>query len=283
MNARELLEQPFGTISELVRLHAVARPQATALLDDDRRLDFAALDRAMDGIAASLRAEGVAPRETLAICAANSIEYGRLLLGAMRAGVVPALVPPTAAPAAIEAMIADSGARIVFREGDMARVVDWARRAPQAPDWQPAPGDAFNIIYSSGTTGLPKGIVQPLSMRWAHMKRGPAAGYAADSVTLIATPLYSNTTLVSFFPSLALGGAVVLMGKFDAAAYLERAERHRATHTMLVPVQYRRLMALPDFARYDLSSFRMKLSTSSHFPAELKREVLERWPGAINE
>ena len=283
MSPRELLEQPFGTVSDLIRLHARERPHAAALLDDERRFDYAAVDRAMDGIAASLRSEGVRARETLAICAANSIEYALLFLGAMRAGVVPALVPPGATPEAIEAMVADSGARIVFRETDMGRVLDWAQRAPGIGDWQPAPGDAFNIIYSSGTTGLPKGIVQPLSMRWAHMKRGPFAGYAPDSVTLIATPLYSNTTLVSVFPSLALGGAVALMGKFDAAAYLERAERHRATHTMLVPVQYRRIMALAEFGRFDLSSFRMKLSTSSHFPAELKRDVLERWPGGIIE
>jgi long-chain acyl-CoA synthetase len=88
---------------------------------------------------------------------------------------------------------------------------------------------------------------------------------------------------VAFFPSLALGGAVALMGKFDAAGYLERAERHGATHTMLVPVQYQRIMALADFGRYDLSRFRMKLSTSSHFSAELKRDVLQRWPGGLIE
>ena len=283
MNARELLEQPFGTISALVRLHARERPDAPALLDDERRLDYATVDRAMDAIAAALRSEGVEPRGTIAICAANSIEYGLLFLGALRAGVVPALVPPTATPQAIDAMIADCGAGRVFREEDMACVREWSGRAAAPVNWDATPGDAFNIIYSSGTTGSPKGIVQPLSMRWAHMRRGPAAGYAPDSLTLIATPLYSNTTLVSFFPSLALGGAVALMGKFEAAAYLERAERHRATHTMLVPVQYRRIMALPDFGRYDLASFRMKLSTSSHFPAELKREVLARWPGGIIE
>ena len=283
MNARELLDRPFGTISALVRQHARERPGATALLDDERRLDFGALDPAMDGIAAALRAEGVRAGEIIAICAPNSIEYALLFLGAMRAGAVPALIPPTATAQAIEAMVADCGARLVFREAGMERVRAWSRRDAAPVESPAAPGDAFNIIYSSGTTGTPKGIVQPLSMRWAHMRRGPAAGYAPDSLTLIATPLYSNTTLVSFFPSLALGGAVALMGKFDPAGYLERAERHRATHTMLVPVQYQRLMALPGFARYDLSSFRMKLSTSSHFAAALKADVLQRWPGGIIE
>src|SRR6185436_5948539 len=71
------------------------------------------------------------------------------------------------------------------------------------------------------------------------------------------------------------------MAKFDARRYLELAEKHRVTHTILVPVQYQRVMALPDFDRYDLSSFRVKRSTSAPFPAALKADVLRRWPGKL--
>ncbi|MBA2411908.1 MAG: AMP-binding protein, partial [Burkholderiaceae bacterium] len=145
------------------------------------------------------------------------------------------------------------------------------------------PESPFNIIYSSGTTGTPKGVVQPHVMRWMHMLRGTPYGYGPDAVTVLATPLYSNTTLVAFFPALGLGGTVVLMAKFDAAAYLALAERFRATHTMLVPVQYQRIMALPAFSRHDLSSFRMKFSTSAPFMASLKADVLARWPGGLIE
>jgi acyl-CoA synthetase (AMP-forming)/AMP-acid ligase II len=102
-------------------------------------------------------------------------------------------------------------------------------------------------------------------------------------VTLVATPLYSNTTLVAVVPTLAQGGCLVLCPKFDAAGYLSLAETHRATHTMLVPVQYQRLMALPGFDRHDLSSFRWKFSTSAPFQAPLKAQVLARWPGALVE
>ena len=112
-------------------------------------------------------------------------------------------------------------------------------------------------------------------MRWLQLTRAAATGYDAASVTLLSTPLYSNTTLVSFLPTLGFGGTAVLMEKFDAAGFLQLAERHRATHAMLVPVQYRRIMAVPDFDRYDLASFVMKLSTSAPFAADIKADVLQ--------
>ena len=159
---------------------------------------------------------------------------------------------------------------------------------PRSSGARPAPVDIepqlpFNIIYSSGTTGTPKGIVQPHGMRWTHVQRGAAYGYGPESVTLLATPLYSNTTLVVLFPTLACGGAVHLMAKFDAAEYLKLASDLRVTHTMLVPVQYQRIMARPDFDRHDLRSFHMKFCTSAPFGAALKADILKRWPGGLIE
>ncbi len=149
--------------------------------------------------------------------------------------------------------------------------------APQA-DWP------FNIIYSSGTTGTPKGIVQPHQMRWAHVARGENYGYGPQAVAMVATSLCSNTTLVSVFPCLAKGGTLVLTeGRFDPAAWLALAQEVRATHAMLVPVQYQRLMALPDFGRFDLASFQMKFCTSAPFAAPLKADILARWPGGLVE
>ena len=141
----------------------------------------------------------------------------------------------------------------------------------------------FNIIYSSGTTGTPKGIVQSHGMRFGHIGRAATMGYGPEAVTLLSTALYSNTTLVSFFPTLGLGGTVVLMKKFDAGGYLALAAKHRVTHTMLVPVQYQRIMAREDFGDYDLSSFVMKFCTSAPFSAALKADVLRRWPGGLIE
>jgi acyl-CoA synthetase (AMP-forming)/AMP-acid ligase II len=145
------------------------------------------------------------------------------------------------------------------------------------------PAMPFNIIYSSGTTGTPKGIVQSHEMRWSHTGRGGGLGYGPGSVTLLSTPLYSNTTLVSFFPTMGMGGAAVLMDKFDALGFLKLSHQHRVTHAMLVPVQYRRILEQPTFGDYDLSSFQMKFCTSAPFGAALKADILKRWPGGLIE
>jgi acyl-CoA synthetase (AMP-forming)/AMP-acid ligase II len=120
-------------------------------------------------------------------------------------------------------------------------------------------------------------------MRSLHITGARRLGYGPDSITLCSTPLYSNTTLVSFIPTLAWGGTVVLMPKFDTAGWLQQAQAHRVTHAMLVPVQYRRLLADPGFDAADLSSLQMKFCTSAPFAAELKAQVLNRMPGGLIE
>jgi long-chain acyl-CoA synthetase len=295
------------TLPALVAEWAAAQPTAPALVCGTRTLSWGALQQRVQQVAAALQQHGVLPRDAVALASANSIDAVVVMLGVLHAGAVVVPLAPSATPAQLAAMAADAGARCVFADAAVRAVAPpwfvptWAlddtgsaldawlaptpagapRPMPQPvhiePDW------AFNIIYSSGTTGTPKGIVQPHAMRWAHIQRAAAAGYRPGAVTLIATPIYSNTTLVCLIPTLAHGGCVVLCPKFDTVGYLQLAEQHRATHTMLVPVQYRRLMDCPEFGRFDLSRFETKLCTSAPFHAELKAEVLARWPGGLTE
>ncbi|SPD64807.1 Acyl-CoA synthetase (AMP-forming)/AMP-acid ligase II [Cupriavidus taiwanensis] len=296
-------------MSVLVREHAAQRPAQPALMHGERVLDYAGLDAAMDRIAAALARDGVRPGEAIAICAASSIEYAAVYLGAVRAGVVVAPLAPSSTPDSLAGMIADAGARILFTDASVTDVLAPVRaRLAGTPvvaldgsdagvpyaDWLAPAGTPvaepeirpelpLNIIYSSGTTGAPKGIVQSHGMRWAHVSRGAATGYGTHAITLLSTPLYSNTTLASFFPTIGLGGTAILMARFDAGQYLALAQRHRVTHTMLVPVQYQRLLAHPAFDQHDLSAFQHKFCTSAPCSPALKAEILRRWPGALTE
>ena len=301
---------PFDNLPALVAAQARNRPDATALVVGPQRLSYAALDALADRVAASLQRDGARPQEVVAVCGGSSVEYIALFLGALRAGLAVAPLAPGSTAAQLVSMALDAGARRFFVDGEVlaalqragvevpaalpiTRLDADAAQAPLAPWLLAAPARPtpvaidpawpFNLIYSSGTTGTPKGIVQSHAMRWAHIQRASISGYEASTVTLITTPLYSNTTLVAVIPTLAYGGCVVLMPKFDAGAYLQAAQAERVTHTMLVPVQYQRLMARPDFDQYDLSSFRMKLCTSAPFLAPLKADVLARWPGGLVE
>jgi len=303
-----ILTHGFHTLPELIRVHCAQRPRHIALRQDERTLDYGSLDELADRIAATLQRAGLVSGATIAICAAMSIEYAAVLVGALRAGMAVAPLAPSSTPASIASMVTDSAAGLLFLDASVANALELVSEristtrialddsgvAMRFQSWLAAPGtvpapvkaqpDApFNLIYSSGTTGTPKGIVQSNLMRWRQWQRAAAYDYQPDCVTIVATPLYSNTTLVSFLPTLAVGGTVVLMAKFDAKRFLEIAQKYRATTAMLVPVQYSRIMALPDFERFDLSGFRTKFCTSAPFPASLKRQVLQRWPGRLIE
>jgi len=298
-----VLAEPFGSFPTILRKWSQVQPDAIAMVDDIRDVTWAELIGEVERLAARLVETGLEPGQSVAILGASTVNYALVFLAAVRAGGVAAPLTTSASPDQLEGMARDSGARHLFIDegkaselgrdfmSDLIRIpledIDTWMALPgsRAPDVGPNPSDPFNIIYSSGTTGIPKGIVHSHQMRWLQFASTAFsyldAGFPVRS--LASTPLYSNTTMVGFLPVLLAGGTMRVMGKFDCARWLDHAQRDRTTLTMLVPVQYQRLMDHPGFDDHDLSSLKLKYCTSAPFSAELKTEVLDRMPGGLVE
>ena len=300
---------PTKTIVEVVRANAQAHPDKLALVCEGQQVNWGAFNTRINKIANLVLSMGVKKGDNIAIISPNSIPYAELFMGILRAGACVTPLSTMASPEALEKMLTDCGARAIFvakqyldlvhgfvTDLDIARfAIDFDDPAFDAfdaavvaaddtdPNIPLDMSDAFNLIYSSGTTGTPKGILHNHWMRAAQMDRVSPNGYDDNARTLLSTPLYSNTTIVSFLPTLYGGSTVYLMPKFDARGYLEIVEREKITHTMLVPVQYKRIMEIPDFDSFDLSSMRVKFSTSAPLRADVKADVLARFPGKLLE
>lgn len=299
----EKLNAEYGSFAAILDGWAKVQPDKIALRDEHQEISWSALAERIERLAARLIETGLQPAQSVAILGASTVNYALVFLAAVRAGGVAAPLTTSASPQQLKGMASDSGAKHVFIDaaktaelGDgflpeldhiaLETIDDWmAAPGTRTPAIEPEPATPFNIIYSSGTTGTPKGIVHSHQMRWRQFASTAGSYLSAglDVRSLASTPLYSNTTMVSFLATMLSGGTLTIMGKFDGARWLDLAQRHQITTTMLVPVQYQRLMEFDGFDDFDLSSLAIKYCTSAPFPADLKREVLSRMPGGLIE
>ncbi len=302
---------PQPLLPEIIRLHGRWRGVQTALIAPDETLDWATFDRRTEQVANGLVAAGCGAGARVGVVMNNCTATVEVIVGAMKAGAIVAPLNTSVADDAIAAMLADAGATAIFATSDQRarigakalaaarlRVVagadaeeGWicydAWRDAQAPDFASiavVASDVCNIIYSSGTTGQPKGIVHTHGSRldWTH-DLAHALRYHSASRLLIATGLYSNITWAGMLPTLMLGGTLIVRPAFDAADVLRTMSRERITHTSMVPVQYQRLLEHADFALSDRGSMQAMMCCGAPLPLQVKEALFEHFDCGVIE
>lgn len=298
-------DAPAPLLPEILALHGRWLGAKPALICDNEELSWAEFDRATNRIANGLRALGVARGDRIAVLMRNSLEMVEVMFGALKCGAAVVPLNTSVADAAVRAMIEDCGAAIVAASDEHCARVDalrpalsgvrhflganapahgWLEVATLRDSQADSPvvielrdDDLCNIIYSSGTTGLPKGIVHTHRRRldWAY-DLAVALRYHGGAVTLCSLGLYSNISWVGLLCTFLAGGTVIVARSFEARAVLELIAHRRITHTSMVPVQFQRLVTEPGFERFDLGSLQAVMCCGSPLAVELKCTLLER-------
>ena len=298
---------PEPLLPDLIARHGKWRGARVALVEGQRRLTWAEFERATAQVANGLLAQGLERGDRIAVLMDNSLELALLLFGILRSGCVAVPLNVSISDAAVAGMIEDAAARAVFASGAHCARIDalavgspqvraalrFGHLGPGAP-WQEfepwragqptssptaaiRPDDICNIIYSSGTTGVPKGIVHSHRCRlnWA-VDLALALRYRSDCVTLCSLGLFSNISWVAMLATVLVGGTVVLMPAFEARAALTLIETEGITHGTFVPLQLERLLALADLERYRLDSLDTIMCCGSPLRLDVKREFPRR-------
>jgi acyl-CoA synthetase (AMP-forming)/AMP-acid ligase II len=261
----------------------------------ERTASFGQIDALADGIARGLMARGFAVGDRIALLAANSIDYVAAVLGIMRAGLVAVPVNFKFPAELVAFVLSDSGARLVFCDGERALqlpagvdAVDFADPAfkalvqpgPFIP-YEPSPADAALILYTSGSSGRPKGVrLSHASHLWVVRTR-QAATPLTDERALIAAPLYHMNALALVLLTLASHATAVLLPQFSAAAYVAAIDRHRCTWLTAVPPMIAMMLREKDaLARADLGSVRVVRMGSAPVSASLLQQIRQVLPNA---
>jgi long-chain acyl-CoA synthetase len=278
-----------------------------ALVTDRHRLDYAKLDRVADRLAGHLHRLGVARGDRVVLYLPNDREFVYALLAVLRLGAVAVPVNVREQRPELAFILAQCGAKgIVFDAALVDRLPPPAAglplsvrvsagpaggattldelletRSPVAPSADPREDEAAVILYTSGTTGRPKGaMLTHLNIVHSVLHYRTCMRLTAADRSLLAVPASHVTGLVAITLAMfAVGGCVITLREFKARAFLEVAARERMTHTLIVPAMYNLCLRDPDFDRFDLTAWRIGGFGGASMPEGTIRALSDKLPG----
>jgi long-chain acyl-CoA synthetase len=296
----------LGTVLEA---SAAARPEHPALIIGEQSMSYRELDRAARGVARALLDRGLAPGDHISVMIPNVPQFPVAYFGALYAGlaVVPLNILLTGeevayhiddseskllightqfeAPAVAGARAA--GVDVIWADGDDGHALMDLAKSARIEVVHPTPADSTAVIlYTSGTTGRPKGAElshSNLVMNCTNVM-SRLIGLQPDDVALATLPLFhSFGQSVVMNGTLAAGGTVVLLPRFTPQDVFELIQAHRVTFFAGVPTMYFGLLHHPDGDQYDVSSLRYALTGGAAMPVEVMNAFEERFPVKILE
>lgn len=255
-------------IGAMLAAARAANPAGDALVDGAVRLSHDALHARAGAVAAQLRGLGVAPGDRVAVLVGNRAGFVLGLLGAIRAGAIAVPIPVRSSAPETAFIIDDSGAKLtVCDEGTAALLPAGAPRlmaadlAESGDIEPPAPAeeDPAVILYTSGTTGRPKGaMLTHLNIVHSSLAYIDVFGLGPEDRTVVAVPASHVTGLIGgVFALLASGGGVAMQEKFEVEGFLTLAATERMSFTIMAPAMYNLILLRADPAAHDLSRWRV--------------------------
>jgi acyl-CoA synthetase (AMP-forming)/AMP-acid ligase II len=274
-------------IADILLAAATREPDSVAFVDGDRRLTYAEWEWLSDRAAYTLAAEGLQPGDVVALLLQPSIHYPIAYLGASKVGCVTVGINPRLAEPEIDRIVDHSGARALVTDRPMPREpmlfspADLNRPGAAPPRAQPDPDDTACIVYTSGTTGEPKGARYTYGALDAVRRIEASFDRAPHPRTLQAIPLPHMQFMTKIGAFIERLTTAVLVERWSARNALETIQREAITSFGGVPAQLALMLRDPDFDRFDLSSLRSVTLGGAPAAPELVAEIRERFRAPV--